>query len=155
MEANSKKTTLLNILNNKIKDIKIAMFTSVNSYGKPHTRPMTSVEMDYNGTIWFITNIYSQKIYEIRNNDNVSISYCNEGKDIFVCISGKAEVISDRERLEKLWQPNFNPWFQDGINDPFLGLIKVKLNSAEYFDFKKSEMVQLFEKEDINELELQ
>ncbi len=154
MEELEKKTPILTLLNNKIKEIKIAMFTSVNPSGIPHTRPMTSVEMDYNGSIWFITNIYSQKIYEIKNNNNVSISYNNEAKDIFVCILGKAEVITDREKLYKIWKPSFKTWFPDGMNDPFLGLLKVKLNSAEYWDFKKKEMVQLFEQEDINELEL-
>ena len=154
METNDKKSNVLSILNNKIRGINIAMLTSVNSMGNPHTRPMTSVEIEQGGVIWFITNIFSQKIYEIKNNNKVSISYINESKDIFVCITGKAEVISDRDKLEKLWRPNFNTWFQDGVNDPFLGLLKVKLNSAEYWDFKRKEMVMLFEEEDVNELEL-
>ena len=50
----------------KIKDIRIAMMTTVESDGTLHSRPMFTHEPQADGTLWFFTEQDSQKINEVQ-----------------------------------------------------------------------------------------
>ena len=58
-------------------------------------------------------------------------------------MSGKASVSRDRAKIHELWQPIHKAWFPGGADDPNLGLLKVEVTSAEYWDSSNSKMVEL------------
>ena len=62
-------------LNELIRNIKFAMFTTVHSDGLPHSRPMAAQEADADNLLWFFTDTNTDKVDAIHENDNVCLSY--------------------------------------------------------------------------------
>ena len=57
----------------------------------------------------------------------------------------EAKDAKDRAKAEELWNPMVKAWFPGGLDDPHLALIKVTIQSAEYWDSDASKMRQFFE----------
>lgn len=129
----------------KIKDIDFAMLTTLDSNsGMLHSRPMSTQETDPDGTLWFITYGNSEKAYEIGKQSNVNLSYSKPSGNVFVSVSGSAEIVEDKELLKKFWKPAFKLWFPEGLETPNIALLKVKIYEAEYWDSSENRMVALF-----------
>jgi len=45
--------------------------------------------------------------------------------------------------MEELWNPVYKAWFPKGLEDPNIGLMKVNVTDAEYWDTPSGKMVQL------------
>src|SRR6476620_8533715 len=61
----------------------------------------------------------------------------------YVSVFGRAEVSHDRAKMEELWNPIHKAWFPDGLADPNICLIRVRVEEAEYWDAPSSTLVQL------------
>ena len=57
---------------------------------------------------------------------------------------GSAKIVTDRKKIDELWNPFVKVWFPEGKDDPELVLIKIAPHSAEYWDSSSSKMVVLF-----------
>ncbi|MES3037661.1 MAG: pyridoxamine 5'-phosphate oxidase family protein, partial [Bdellovibrionota bacterium] len=84
MENNSDKD--IKKLGEMIKGIKIAMLTTVDMDGNLYSRPMMTQEAEFDGTIWFFTSRSSGKIYSMRNDVHVNLSYANTEDNRYVSI---------------------------------------------------------------------
>jgi general stress protein 26 len=58
-------------------------------------------------------------------------------------MSGKAQTIRDRAKIEELWTPELTAWFPKGLDDPNIALLKVNVSQAEYWDSPNSTVVYL------------
>lgn len=114
------------------KDIKIALFTTSAPEGIV-TRPMVTQQTEFDGDLWFFTFEDTAKIEEIRENSNVNIAYADK-KDTFVSIRGTAEVVKDDAKKEALWNKAYEAVFDTHYDDPKLVLIKVQVESAEFWE---------------------
>ncbi|BDA72584.1 pyridoxamine 5'-phosphate oxidase-like FMN-binding protein [Rivularia sp. IAM M-261] len=122
-----------------IKDIDYAMLTTVDSEGKLHSRPMaTNKEVEFNGDVWFFTYASSLKVNEINRRHEVNVSYADPKKQSYVSLTGTAEIVRDRQKLEELWQPQLKAWFPKELDEPDIALIKVNVENAEYWDSPSS-----------------
>lgn len=130
-------------LKEKIEDIEICMFSTVEPDGKIKSRPMSTRKMDPDGSLWFFTNELSEKADEVDVYENVNLAYSNVSKQSYVSVSGSAEVLKDRLVVEKLWSPILKAWFPRGLDDPNLALIKVIPHTAEYWNASASKMEQI------------
>ncbi len=130
-------------LKEKIEDIEICMFSTVEPDGRILSRPMSTRKMDPDGTLWFFTNELSEKVDELEMYENVNLAYANVNKQSYVSISGSAEIVKDRMVIDKLWSPILKAWFPRGLEDPNLALIKVIPHSAEYWNASSSKMEQM------------
>ena len=144
MENAQNKAEGLKKLKDKIKNIKVAMLTSVDSDGSLHTRPMHTQEMKEDGVLWFFTGKNSGKIAEIKNDSHVSLGYADVDNNTFVAIGGRATMVTDQAKIDELWHEMLKAWFPEGKNDPNIALIKVDPDSAEFWDSPSSKVVQLF-----------
>lgn len=131
-------------LNEKIKDIKIAMLTTVEPDGELHTRPMATHAMDDDGTLWFFSYADSAKMDEVKQDKNVSLSYTDTAAETYVCASGTATTSFDKEKIKQLWNPILKAWFPQGLDDPNIALLKVRLHRAEYWDEPGGKLVSMF-----------
>jgi general stress protein 26 len=86
-----------------IKDVKIAMMTTVEADGTLHSRPMHSQEADEHGDLWFFTQIQSPKMTEISRDNEVNLAYSDPGSQTYVSVSGKAEIVRDKAKIEEKW----------------------------------------------------
>lgn len=143
MNDNSLKLMSVDKLKEKIEDIEICMFSTVEPNGRILSRPMSTRKMDPDGTLWFFTNELSEKVDDVEIYDNVNLAYANIGKQSYVSISGSAEIVKDQMVIDKLWSPILKAWFPRGLEDPNLALIKVIPHTAEYWNASSSKMEQM------------
>ena len=130
-------------LGDMIRDIKFAMLTTVARDGRLRSRPMATVETTFDGDLWFFTDLNSPKVEEIDAHPQVNVSYAAPDRQSYVSVSGTATHIADRQKLEIFWNPIYKVWFPQGLDDPHLGLLKIAVEEAEYWDTHSSTMVQL------------
>lgn len=124
-----------------IEDIPVAMMTNVEADGSLASRPMSPLEMDSNGAIWFYTDLRSAKVEHLRA---VNVSFNDRGNGTYVSMSGRGEIDVDRGRIERLWTPMARPWFPDGPESATLALLKFVPEAADYWDAPNSSMVRAF-----------
>lgn len=109
-----------------IKDVKFAMMSTVNSKGDIHAWPMTTSETSIGGKeIWFIGDKTSDVVKDIQDNPKVGLSYATQDEKDYVSVSANAELPTDKAKLEELWSPVYNAFFEHGKEDPNVQLIKV------------------------------
>lgn len=144
MSKESTRTEQLSKLREMIKDIDICMLTTCETDGSLRSRPMSTQEAETDGELWFFTAGDSGKAEEVRQDRRVNVSYAAPGKNRYVSVSGTAELVNDRKKIEELWKPILKVWFPKGVEDPNLSLLRVSVEQAEYWDDSSSRMVQFF-----------
>lgn len=135
-------TNGLDKLRELIADIHVAFVTTVAPDGSLHTRPMATQELQEDGTLWFATSRSSGKVAEVDHEHHVNIAYSDAGSDRYVSVSGLATVVEDDAKARDLWSPMMRAWFS-GPEDPDLVLLRVVVESAEYWEAKYGRGVQL------------
>ena len=131
-------------LNKKIKGIRIAMLTTASQDGRLYSRPMATQEMDADGALWFFTYVDAPKVGEVEQQNQVNISYSKPDDNLFVSVSGTAQLVRDRQKIKDLWNPFVRTWFVNGQDDPNVGLLRVTVSSAEYWDAPSGKMGALY-----------
>ena len=122
-----------------VKDIDFCMLTTLDDTGDLHSRPMSSNgDIDHNGDIWFFTSASSHKVSEIEKLPKVNVSFADPDNQHYISISGNAQLVRDRDKIEELWRPEFKMWFPKGKDDPDVALLRVSLKKAEYWDSPSS-----------------
>ena len=117
-----------------IADIKFALLTTANAAGALHARPMTTQQTEFDGDLWFIGNKNSGSVDDIRHNPQVNASYADTGKGTYASVSGRAELVEDRAKLEELWSDFYKAYFEGGIDDPAVQLIRIDAQEAEFWE---------------------
>lgn len=135
----------LDKLRELIGDHAVAMFTTVAPDGALYTRPMVTQQLDDDGDFWFFSKIDDPKSSELQSNPNVNVGYVEAVSGCYVSVTGTAYTIQDREKAEELWSPAVKAWFPEGLEDPSLALIRVKVHTAEYWEKKSNFAVRAIE----------
>jgi general stress protein 26 len=104
-------------------------------------RPMAIARVEANCDLWFVTGKGSPKVEEIQNNQQVNV-VCQDGEKVCISISGRAEMVNDRRKLDEVWKEAFKVWFPGGKEDPEIRLIFVRGEEAEYWDTHGSKGVR-------------
>jgi general stress protein 26 len=122
-----------------VKDIDFCMLTTVDEGGDLHSRPMSSNgDIDPDGDIWFFTSASSHKVSEINRLPKVNVSFADPDNQRYISVSGTAQLVRDRAKIDELWRPEFKIWFPEGKDDPEVALLRVSLEKAEYWDSPSS-----------------
>lgn len=124
-----------------IKNVKFAMLTTSNTIGQLRSCPLTVQEVDVDGDIWFLINKNSEAYKNIQNDPRVNVNFSSE--KTYISVSGKAEFIDDKDKLNSLWGSSMKIWFPEGVNDPNVVVLKVNVESAEYWQHPNYKVVQL------------
>jgi general stress protein 26 len=126
-----------------IKDIRVAMLTTVENDGTLHSRPMATQEAEFDGSLWFFTWRETAKVHDIEHDQHVNLAYASPSDERYVSVSGRARLVNDPAKAKELWSPLLKAWFPKGLDDPNLGLLRVDVEKAEYWDAPSSKLVQL------------
>jgi general stress protein 26 len=126
-----------------VREIDVAMVTTVTPDGALRSRPMATAAFDDDGTIWFFTADDSGKAHDLEEEHAVNLSYAEPRKHRFVSVTGSASLVRDRDKAKELWKASFKSYFPRGLDDAHVTLLAVKIESAEYWDVPSSKMVQL------------
>lgn len=127
-----------------IKSIKFVMLTTVEQDGKLHSRPMTMQDIEFDGDLWFFTSANTPKAWDINRNHQVNVSFADPNKQTFISACGLASLVRDRNKIEELWRPTYYAFFPKGLDDPDLALLKVSVQTAEYWDAPGSPVSRAF-----------
>ena len=134
-----------------IEEMEIAMMSTQRADGAIVTRPMATQTQAGIGDLYFVTDINSNKVKELRGNPQVNLGYLNDRNYEWVSASGVATISQDREKIKELYQPDWKGWFGDeggqkdgGPDDPRLALIVVDVESVRYMVAKHALPMTLF-----------
>lgn len=126
-----------------IEGIDFCMLTTIDG-GHLRSRPMSTQQFEFDGDLWFFTSDNTHKIEEIEKDSRVNASYSKSEDNHFVSVSGRASIVKDRAKMEELWNPVLKAWFPEGLEDPNLCLMRVRVEQAEYWDSPSGTLIQLF-----------
>ncbi|MDF5718408.1 MAG: pyridoxamine 5'-phosphate oxidase family protein [Rhizonema sp. NSF051] len=118
-----------------IKDIDIGMLTTIDDDGSLRSRPMsTNSYVDSDSNLWFFLYASSHTVTEVEQHKRVNVSFSDTHKQQYVSVSGKGELVRDRNKIQELWKPELQAWFPQGLDEPDIALLKVNVEKAEYWD---------------------
>ena len=126
-----------------IQPVRIAMLTTVDEHGDLHSRPMAHVETEFDGDVWFFTAKSSPKVHDIDSKPAVNVVFADPKSQNYVSLAGHADLVMDRVTLEKYWTKAFEAWFPKGLDDPDLSLLKITVDSAQYWDSPSSTVAHI------------
>ena len=96
-----------------------------------HTQPMTAqIEEDEGGPIWFFAARDNSLIDAMGQSHRAIVTFADKGHHLFASISGDLTVDTDREVIERLWNPFVAAWYEEGKDDPKLRLLRLDAESA-------------------------
>lgn len=123
-----------------IDDIGPGMLTTHDAHGALTSRPMMPLQIDANGSLWFFTRPSPEKQ---AKSGELNVAFAKPSSASYVSVTGSSEIVYDRAKVDELWSPMAKPWFPDGKEDPSLALLRVDVETAEYWDSNSSSMVRL------------
>jgi len=116
-----------------IRDIRVALLTTVNRDGRFHTRPVQTLQVEDDRTLWFFTDWSSPKVDELHHDVRVSLGYADPTKNVYVAVSGSASLFRDLQKAKQLWSIEQRAYYPEGPEDERLALLRVAIERAEYW----------------------
>ena len=129
----------------RIEDVRVALMTSVEHDGSLRARPMWTQGDEFEGVLWFFASDDGPLADELSSEPRVCLAYGAPDKDLYVSVSGRAELVRDRAKAEEMWNTFAEAWFPDGPDDPNLVLVRVDVEQAQYWEDKKPKVLQFAE----------
>ncbi|MEO7531876.1 MAG: pyridoxamine 5'-phosphate oxidase family protein [Sediminibacterium sp.] len=121
----------------------ICMFTTSLSKLPLTARPMSTVDVDDEANIWFISMKSSNKNAEISADKRVQLFYASRNSSEYLSVYGEASIIIDKELFKDKWVVEAKAWLEEGVDDPEMSLIKVTSVDSYYWDTKHNKYIAL------------
>ena len=102
---------------------------------------MARQEVEPDAEMWFIADRDTRHVADLQAEPRVSLTFSS--RDSWVALTGRAEVVEDRARLEELWGTFAEAWLPGGPDNPDAVLIRVDVDQAEYWDTPGSKVASL------------
>jgi general stress protein 26 len=116
-----------------ILDIRVALLTTVDRDGRFHTRPVQTLEVEDDRTLWFFTDWSSPKVDELHHDMRVSLGYADPANNVYVAVTGSGRLMRDREKAKELWSIEQRAYYPQGPEDERLALLRVDIERGEYW----------------------
>lgn len=127
-----------------INKYRFAMLTTQEGSGALRSRPMTTIDHEFDGSLWFFAAYHSAAATALTAHPQVCLSYGDSANADFVCVAGVGSVVTEVAKKKELWNSMVQVWFPEGPESPRTVLIKVVADHAEYWDSTSNKLVQLF-----------
>jgi general stress protein 26 len=142
MEKNLQQEDAIKKFKKLAQEVNICMFITNTNEEKEHTRPMATIDVDDDGTLWFYTDIRSIKVEEVTMDKQVHLTYAHPGKESYMDVWGTSSIVTDRALIKEKWSPVVKAYFPGGADDPNVALMKVRPTSVYYWESETGKMVQ-------------
>jgi general stress protein 26 len=116
-----------------IREIRVALLTTVDRDGHFHARPVQTLKVEADGTLWFFTDWSSPKVDELHHDVRVSLGYADPAKGAYVAVTGSGRLIRDVQKAKELWHIEQRAYYPAGAEDERLALLRVDIERAEYW----------------------
>ena len=128
-------------LQDMAKEVKVCMFCTFDANNRLQTAPMSANKVDDAGIFWFISDKNSKRNEDLASNTTTDLIFGDPAKENYISVHGSSEVLFDKGIIKELWNPIVKTWFQGGVDDPNISVIKVTPDEAYYWDTKHGKMV--------------
>jgi len=124
------------------KEAKTCFFVTANGSGADGgVRPMSVLQADEAGHLWFLSAIDSHKDAELVTNPQVKLFFQRSTHAGFMELDGIATVSQDRAKIKELWDFTLKTWFTEGEDDPRISVIEFVPKNGYYWDNKHGQAV--------------
>ncbi|AUH32039.1 pyridoxamine 5'-phosphate oxidase family protein [Paracoccus tegillarcae] len=84
--------------------------------------------------LWFISARGTDLVQSLGNGPQAGLHMVSDGGEgLYACIRGRLSLSDDDAKLEELWNAIASSWFEDGLKDPDIQLVRFDMESAEYW----------------------
>ena len=142
MEKNLQQAEAAQKFKKLVEEIRICMFIT-NNREDDHTRPMATIDVEEDGTLWFYTAQKSLKVAEVEAEHTVHLVYSHPGKESYLDVWGTATIERDRNLIKEKWSTLVKAWFPEGTEDPNLCLMKERPTESYYWEAETGKMVHM------------
>jgi general stress protein 26 len=116
-----------------MRSFRTAMLVTHAADGTLRARPMAVAAVDDDGSVWFVTSDTTPKVAEAQQQAQVNVCF-QDGEAKAVSLSGTAECVDDRAKLDALWSEAWRVYFPQGRDTPSIVLMRVAATAGEYWD---------------------
>ncbi len=95
MSSQTDRQQAIEKLGELIGKIRVAMLTTVTEAGTLWSRPILTQRAKFDGDLWLVSKLDAPKTREVRLNRQVSLSFVKPDENIYVSVSGTAEIADD------------------------------------------------------------
>lgn len=97
-----------------------------------HAQPMTAQIEDESGPIWFFSARDVGLVQKLGAGPRRAIAaFAAKGHDLFASIHGQLRIDHDRAVIERLWNSFVAAWYEGGMGDPKLVLLRLDPEHAQ------------------------
>src|ERR1700733_8074345 len=86
-----------------IRDIRVGLLTTMDRDGGFHTRPVQTLQVEADRSLWFFTDWSSPKADELHHDARVSLGYADPAKQVYVAVAGSGRLFRDIQKAKQLW----------------------------------------------------
>ncbi|HEX9049478.1 MAG TPA: pyridoxamine 5'-phosphate oxidase family protein [Anaeromyxobacter sp.] len=104
---------------------RIALLTTRGAEGHLRCRPMAMRQKVRGEEIWFATELASTKCRDLEADPRCALALFDAKDGTTLSISGRGEVLRDRNLALALWDPSWTRWFPGGPAQRGLALLRV------------------------------
>lgn len=117
----------------RLKDQPVAMMSLLDAEGRMASRPLTAVQIDSQGQVWFMVSRKAMSHLFAQGAEPVNLSFANGQDSTYVSVAGLGQLHQDLSLKVKLWSMMARPWFS-GADDPDLTLLCVTPQQVDIWD---------------------
>jgi general stress protein 26 len=114
-----------------IQEIEVALLTTVDREGHLHTRPVQTLGIGPERTLWFFTDLRSEKAFELAHDVRLALGYADPKSRRYVALAGAGRLVRDSAKAARLWSIDQRAYYPGGPPDEHLVLLRVQVERAE------------------------
>lgn len=107
------------------------MLTTSLDGGKLLSHPMVPQQVTDEADVWFFVGLQGDQADALRRDSHVNLAVSEPGN--WLSVSGQVQFVDDQAKIDELWNEEAAAYFEEGREDPNLGLIKVVSDSAQHW----------------------
>ena len=133
----------LSDVSSKMRNLDICMMATHAASGVITNRPMSNNgDVEYDGNSYFYSYEGSEVVKDLKEDSTINLSFQGNDK-LYISITGKGELIKDKNVLKEHWVDSLNDWFNDGVDTPGIIMIHVKAEKIKFWHKEESSEVKL------------
>lgn len=101
--------------------------------GSGFTRPMTA-QIDKHRKIYFFASRDEELVRNLSGTSEAIATYSSKGHDFFASVGGRLVIDNDRQKIDELWSPLVEQWYDEGKQDPRLVLLRFDADRADVWN---------------------
>jgi general stress protein 26 len=113
--------------------------------GEMRARPLALHSDRARNRFCFLTRASAHKVKEAATENSVCIAMADPAANLFLSISGEANVSKDRALISQLWDEAAAAWFGSGPENPDVAVLVVTPHNAEYWEDTSSPMSKVWQ----------